>query len=68
MRVMKARKTLEHNAFIQEVIEQLKVRFLPEVPQIRVGHWISLSRHIEQLTMSFILLEMYRNSDREGIS
>jgi len=38
---MKARKLLKHNELIQEVIQQSRARFLPQVPLIK--------RCIEQL-------------------
>merc|ERR1711881_604404 len=37
VRVMKARKRLEHNGLITEAIEQLKHRFKPSVPAIKKG-------------------------------
>jgi len=37
VRVMKARKKLDHNGLITEAIEQLKHRFKPSVPAIKKG-------------------------------
>jgi cullin 1 len=37
VRVMKARKRLDHNALITETIEQLRHRFKPKVPMIKKG-------------------------------
>ena len=37
VRVMKARKKLDHNGLITETIEQLKHRFRPKVPMIKKG-------------------------------
>lgn len=35
MRTMKARKTLTHNELMQEVIEQARAGFTPQVPLIK---------------------------------